>query len=45
MAACGEISAEDEKRLSEISRLFGIGEQGATIAFPQILRELATKAS
>src|SRR5215469_3705710 len=45
MAACGEISAEDEKRLSEISRLFGIGEEGATIAFPQILRELATKAS
>jgi pimeloyl-ACP methyl ester carboxylesterase len=45
MAACGEISAEDEKRLSEIGRLFGIGEEGATIAFPQILRELATKAS
>jgi hypothetical protein len=45
MAACGEISAEDEKRLSEIDRLFGIGEEGATIAFPQILRELATKAS
>src|SRR5215831_10794342 len=45
MAACGEISAEDEKRLSEIGRLFGIGEEGATIAFPQIRRELATKAS
>jgi pimeloyl-ACP methyl ester carboxylesterase len=28
-AACGEISAEDEKRLSEIGRLFGIGEDGA----------------
>jgi hypothetical protein len=45
MAACGEISAEDEKRLSEIGRLFGIGEEGATIAFSQIRRELATKAS
>jgi pimeloyl-ACP methyl ester carboxylesterase len=45
MAACGEISAEDEKRLSEIGRLFGIGEEGATIAFPQIRRELATKTS
>jgi len=45
MAACGEISAEDEKRLSEIGRLFGIGEEGATIAFPRSLRELAAKAS
>jgi pimeloyl-ACP methyl ester carboxylesterase len=33
MAACGEISAEGEKRLSEIGRLFGIGEEGATISF------------
>src|SRR5215469_7451071 len=40
MAACGEISAEDEKSLSEIRRLFGIGEEGATIAFPRSLREL-----
>ena len=27
-AARGEISGEDEKRLSEIGRLFGIGEEG-----------------
>jgi pimeloyl-ACP methyl ester carboxylesterase len=40
MAACGEISAEDEKRLSEIGRLFGIGEEGATISFPQNRRKL-----
>ena len=40
MAACGEISAEDEKRLSEIGRLFGIGEEGATISFPQTRRKL-----
>ena len=40
MAACGEISAEDEKRLSEIGRLFGIGEEGATISFPQNRRML-----
>jgi Protein of unknown function (DUF3141) len=39
MAACGEISAEDEKRLSEIGRLFGIGEEGATIPFPQNRRK------
>ena len=39
MAACGETSAEDEKRLSEIGRLFGIGEEGATIPFPQNRRE------
>ena len=45
MAACGEISAEDEKRLSEIGRLFGIGEEGATIRFPQIRREVQEKAS
>jgi hypothetical protein len=40
MAACGEISTEDEKRLSEIGRLFGIGEEGATISFPQNRRKL-----
>jgi pimeloyl-ACP methyl ester carboxylesterase len=40
MAASGEISAEDEKRLSEIGRLFGIGEEGVTVPFPQIRREL-----
>jgi len=44
MAACGEISAEDEKRLSEIGRLFGIGEEGATISFPQNRRKLQRKA-
>jgi hypothetical protein len=42
-AASGEISAEDEKRLNEIGRLFGIAEEGATIRFPQ--RELQAKAS
>jgi hypothetical protein len=45
MAACGETSAEDEKRLSEIGRLFGIGEEGATIAFPQNRRGPSAKAS
>src|SRR5215467_6753176 len=40
MAACGEISTEDEKRLSKIGRLFGIGEEGATISFPQNRRKL-----
>jgi hypothetical protein len=44
MAACGEPSTEDEKRLSEIGRLFGIGEQGATIPFLQI-RRVPAKAS
>jgi hypothetical protein len=43
MAARGDISAEDNKRLSEIGRLFGIGEEGATIAFPQNRRELQRK--
>jgi pimeloyl-ACP methyl ester carboxylesterase len=45
VAASGEISADDEKRLEEIGRLFGIREEGPTIAFPQIRRELAAKAS
>jgi pimeloyl-ACP methyl ester carboxylesterase len=45
MAACGETSAEDEKRLSEIGRLFGIGEDGAAIPFPQNRRGASTKAS
>jgi pimeloyl-ACP methyl ester carboxylesterase len=43
MAACGAISAEDEKRLSEIGRLFGIGEEGATISFPENRRKLQRK--
>src|SRR5271165_1918246 len=45
MAACGETSAEDEKRLSEIGRLFGIGEDGAAIPFPQNRRGPPAKAS
>jgi hypothetical protein len=44
MEACGETSAEDEKRLSEIARLFGIAEEDATIPFLQI-RRLQAKAS
>ena len=43
MAARGHISAEDNKTLNEIGRLFGIGEEGATIAFPQNRRELQRK--
>jgi pimeloyl-ACP methyl ester carboxylesterase len=43
MAACGEMSAEDENRLSEIGRLFGIGEEGATISFPQNRRKSQRK--
>jgi pimeloyl-ACP methyl ester carboxylesterase len=45
LAACGETSAEDEKRLSEIGRLFGIGEDGAAIPFPQNRRGASAKAS
>jgi hypothetical protein len=45
MAACGELSAEDEKRLSEIGRLFGIAEEGGAIPFPQNRRQLPAKAS
>jgi Protein of unknown function (DUF3141) len=44
-AASGEISAEDEKRLNEIGRLFGNGEEGTPTRFPQIRRDLAAKAS
>jgi len=44
-AACGEISALDKKRLSEIGRLFGIGEEGAAIPFPQNRRSLQAKPS
>jgi hypothetical protein len=40
MAAVGKLSLEDEKRLGEISRLFGIGAEGATIQFPHARREL-----
>jgi pimeloyl-ACP methyl ester carboxylesterase len=44
MAACGETSAEDEKRLSEIGRLLGIGKDSAAIAFPQNRRGASGKA-
>jgi pimeloyl-ACP methyl ester carboxylesterase len=43
MAACGELSTEDEKRLSEISRLFGIGEEGVAIPFPQNRKRASAK--
>jgi hypothetical protein len=45
MAACGELSTEDENRLSEIGRLFGIGQEGAAIPFPQNRRSLQAKSS
>ena len=45
LAACGDASAEDKKRLSEIGRLFGIGEDSAAIPFPQNRRGASAKAS
>ena len=45
MAAVGTLSPEDEKRLREIERLFGIGDEGATIPFPHARRELQAIAS
>jgi hypothetical protein len=45
LAASGQMSAEDEKRLSEVGKLFGIGEEGTTIPFPQARRQLQAKAS
>jgi pimeloyl-ACP methyl ester carboxylesterase len=45
MAAVGTLSPEDEKRLREIERLFGIGDEGATIPFPSSRRELQAIAS
>ena len=45
LGASGEMSAEDEKRLSEVGNLFGIGEEGATVLFPQARKELQAKAS
>jgi hypothetical protein len=45
MSACGVTSAEDEKRLGEIGRLFGIGDDGAAIPFPQNRRGASAKAS
>jgi hypothetical protein len=45
MAACGESSAEDERRLREIRTLFGIGEDGATVPFPRTEAGFQRKAS
>jgi hypothetical protein len=45
MEACGSISAEDEKRLSEIGRLFGIEDGGGAIPFPQNRRAALAKPS
>jgi hypothetical protein len=45
MAACGETSAEDEKRLSEIGRLFEIGGDGTAISFLQNQSGALAKAS
>jgi pimeloyl-ACP methyl ester carboxylesterase len=41
MAAVGELSPEDEKRLSDIGLLFGIGD-GATVPFPHIRQAKAS---
>jgi pimeloyl-ACP methyl ester carboxylesterase len=41
MAAIGELSPEDEKRLSDIGLLFGIGD-GATVPFPHIRQAKAS---
>jgi pimeloyl-ACP methyl ester carboxylesterase len=43
-AARGEVSAQDERRLSEIGRLFGIGDEGAAIPFRQNRRGTPAKA-
>jgi hypothetical protein len=46
LAACGKLSADDEKRLREIGRLFGVDQaQATTIPFPQVRREVPAKAS
>jgi hypothetical protein len=45
MSACGETSAEDEKRLSEIGRLFEIGGDGTAISFLQNQSAALAKAS
>jgi pimeloyl-ACP methyl ester carboxylesterase len=41
MTAIGELSPEDEKRLSDIGLLFGIGD-GATVPFPHIRQAKAS---
>jgi len=43
MAARGAMSAEDERRLNEVGKLFGV--DGTTIPFRQTRRELQAKAS
>jgi pimeloyl-ACP methyl ester carboxylesterase len=43
LAACGKLSADDEKRLREIGRLFGVEQ--STVPFPQVRREVPAKAS
>jgi hypothetical protein len=47
LAACGEMSAQDQSRLKEIGRLFGIDEDGSatTIPFRQIRKEPQARAS
>ena len=43
MAAVGKLSPEDDTRLRDIGRLFGIGQEGAAIPFPQNRRSLQAK--
>jgi hypothetical protein len=43
MEACGKTSAEDEKRLSEIGRLFVIAEEGVALPFPQNRKRASAK--
>jgi pimeloyl-ACP methyl ester carboxylesterase len=45
MAACGETSVEDERRLSEVRPLFGIGDDGAAVPFSQNRKRPSVKAS
>jgi hypothetical protein len=45
MAAVGKLSPEDEKRLSEIGRLFGVGDEGAAIPFPRNRKRASAKES
>jgi hypothetical protein len=47
LAARGELSAEDQKRLKEVGRLFGLEEDGGTglTPFRQVRREPKTRAS
>ena len=36
VVVCGETSTQDENRLSQIGRLFGIGEDGVAMPFRKI---------